>query len=130
MTTGVWVLGDQLYAGQAALAQRQSCQAETPVLLIESRHHVQQRRYHQQKLVLVWSAMRHFATELQEAGWAVSYEMAEDFATPLRQWIQQQGVTTLLVMEPSDRPFLAFLNQLELPCNLEIIPNNHFFVER
>jgi len=126
MTTGVWVLGDQLYGGQSALAQRQSCQAETPVLLIESRHHVQQRRYHQQKLVLVWSAMRHFATELKEAGWAVSYEMAEDFATPLRQWIQQQGVTTLLVMEPSDRPFLAFLNQLELPCNLEIIPNNHF----
>ncbi|MCU0569443.1 MAG: hypothetical protein MUF49_23055 [Oculatellaceae cyanobacterium Prado106] len=38
MTTGVWVLGDQLWAGQSAL---QSCQAtpeQTPVLFIESLH--------------------------------------------------------------------------------------------
>ena len=54
MTTGVWVLGDQLYVGQAALAHRQNHQASTPVLMIESRQHGQQRRYHAQQLVLVW----------------------------------------------------------------------------
>ena len=126
MTTGVWVLGDQLYVGQAALAHRQNHQASTPVLMIESRQHGQQRRYHAQKLVLVWSAMRHFAAELKDAGWPVSYEIAADFETPLRQWIQDQGITTLQVMEPSDRPFLAFLQNLDLPCDLEVIPNNHF----
>ena len=44
MTTGVWVLGDQLYAGQAALANRQNQQSSTPVLMIESRQYGQQRR--------------------------------------------------------------------------------------
>ena len=126
MTTGVWVLGDQLYAGQAALVHRQHHQSSTPVLMIESRQHGQQRRYHAQKLVLVWSAMRHFAAALQQAGWAVSYEIAADFETPLRQWIQDQGITTLQVMEPSDRPFAQFLQTLDLPCDLEIISNNHF----
>lgn len=126
MTTGVWVLGDQLWQGQAALAARRAQISETPVILIESLRHVQQRRYHQQKLVLVWSAMRHFASELEGEGWPVSYEIAQDFATPLRQWIQAQGITTLQVMEPSDRPFLQFLHTLDLPCALEIIPNNHF----
>ncbi|NEQ44775.1 MAG: cryptochrome/photolyase family protein [Leptolyngbya sp. SIOISBB] len=126
MTTGIWVLGDQLFAGQAALAKRQDQQADTPVLMIESRQHGQQRRYHAQKLVLVWSAMRHFAAELKGAGWTVSYEIAADFETPLRQWIQKQNITMLQVMEPSDRPFLTFLKQLDLPCDLELIPNNHF----
>ena len=126
MTTGVWVLGDQLYAGQAALAHRQTEQSSTPVLMIESRQHGQQRRYHAQKLVLVWSAMRHFAAELQQAGWPVSYEIAADFETPLRQWIQDQGITTLQVMEPSDRPFVQLLQTLDLPCDIKIIPNNHF----
>ncbi|HEY9889338.1 MAG TPA: cryptochrome/photolyase family protein [Candidatus Obscuribacterales bacterium] len=126
MTTGVWVLGDQLWAGQAALAQQAPQRQTTPVILIESRRHVRQRRYHQQKLVLVWSAMRHFAAELRAAGWSVSYEIAEDFETPLRQWIQTEGITTLRVMAPSDRPFAHFLTTLTLPCALEILPNNQF----
>lgn len=126
MTIGVWVLGDQLWLGQAALTAHQGDSSNTPVLLIESRQHAQQRRYHRQKLILVWSAMRHFATELTDAGWPVTYEIAEDFEAPLRQWIQDQQLETLQVMEPSDRPFAQFLQNLDLPCALEVVPNNHF----
>ncbi|NEP16150.1 MAG: cryptochrome/photolyase family protein [Leptolyngbya sp. SIO4C1] len=124
MTIGIWILGDQLWQGQAALA---SCEADSAaVILIESRQHVQARPYHQQKLVLVWSAMRHFAQELKAAGWSVSYEIAEDFATPLKQWIQQNDITELRVMEPADRPFAKLLADLEVSCKLVIVPNNHF----
>jgi deoxyribodipyrimidine photolyase-related protein len=91
MTVGIWVLGDQLWQGQAALAAMAEERAATPVLMIESRHHARQRRYHQQKLVLVWSAMRHFAEELKAANWSVTYEIAEDFDQP-RQWIQAPTV--------------------------------------
>ncbi|MEM9907866.1 MAG: cryptochrome/photolyase family protein, partial [Cyanobacteria bacterium P01_D01_bin.44] len=74
MTIGVWILGDQLWQGQAALA---SCDPKnTAVILIESRRHVQARPYHKQKLVLVWSAMRHFADDLKAAGWSVTYKQA------------------------------------------------------
>ncbi|MGF1525046.1 MAG: cryptochrome/photolyase family protein [Leptolyngbyaceae cyanobacterium] len=126
MTIGIWVLGDQLWQEQSALAAQKEACKETPVILIESLQHVQQRRYHKQKLILIWSAMRHFAAELKDAGWSVAYEMAESFEDPLRQWIADRGITTLKVMEPSDRPFAQFLQDLDLPCDLEITPNNHF----
>ena len=126
MTVGVWVLGDQLWLGQAALAGQQERRHQTPVILIESCQHGQQRRYHQQKLILVWSAMRHFAAELKDAEWPVTYARARDFETPLRQWIADHDITILQVMAPSDRPFAQFLKDLDLPCDLEILPNNHF----
>ncbi|MEM9165210.1 MAG: cryptochrome/photolyase family protein, partial [Cyanobacteria bacterium P01_F01_bin.4] len=87
---------------------------------------VKERPYHKQKLVLVWSAMRHFAEDLKAVGWSVTYEQATDFETPLRQWIQTQNMTDLRVMEPADRPFGTFLDTLELPCDLTLVPNNHF----
>ena len=65
MTIGIWILGDQLWEQQAAL---QSCShlKNVPVIFIESLQHIQARPYHGQKLILVWSAMRHFAQELQQ----------------------------------------------------------------
>lgn len=127
MTIGIWILGDQLWQAQAAL---QSCveQAQhTPVILIESLQHVQQRWYHKQKLVLVWSAMRHFAAELKDAGWQVTYcQQQADFATPLQAWINANQITELRVMEPSDRPFADLLQTLDLPCPISLILNNHF----
>jgi deoxyribodipyrimidine photolyase-related protein len=126
MTTGIWVLGDQLSLQQAALQHCAKTRSNTPVILIESAQWVRQRSYHRQKLVLVWSAMRHFADELRQAEWNVTYEIAEEFETPLRQWIQQHQITELLVMTPSDRPFLTLIQSLTLPCKLTLLPNNLF----
>jgi deoxyribodipyrimidine photolyase-related protein len=123
MTIGVWVLGDQLWAGQSAL---EGCAPETPVMMIESMRHVQERPYHQQKLVLVWAAMRHFAEELRQLDWRVTYEVAIDFEQPLQDWIKAEGITELRVMEPDDRPFQEFLLSLDLPCILTLVPNNRF----
>ncbi|MGB7413333.1 MAG: cryptochrome/photolyase family protein [Thermosynechococcaceae cyanobacterium] len=125
MTTGIWILGDQLWTQQAALQSSLSPQ-DTPVLLIESAQHVQKRPYHRQKLVLVWSAMRHFAQELRQSGWPITYEIAPDFVSPLLAWIETHHITDLRVMAPVDRPFAAFLDELELPCQLTLVPNTHF----
>ena len=110
MTVGVWVLGDQLWQNQAALAS----EVNAPVILIESRRHSAERRYHRQKLVLVWSAMRHFAAELEAQGRTVTYEVADGFEPPLRQWVKDNGITELRVMEPADRPFARFLGRFRL----------------
>ncbi|QZZ22037.1 cryptochrome/photolyase family protein [Leptothermofonsia sichuanensis E412] len=131
MTVGVWVLGDQLWTGQSAL---QSCAGEpanTPVILIESLSHGQAMPYHLQKLVLVWSAMRHFAEELRQANWQVSYyPAAETFQAPLTEWVTQQGITELRVMAPSDRPFAQLIQALDLPCQVRLLPNNCFLWSR
>ncbi|WP_414546018.1 cryptochrome/photolyase family protein [Nostoc sp. CCY0012] len=125
MNIGIWILGDQLWEQQAAL---QSCshQENVPVIFIESLQHIQVRPYHQQKLVLVWSAMRHFAEELLHQAYAVTYKIADDFITPLQEWIQDNHITELRVMIPNDRPFTQFIQSLDLSCKITLVPNNHF----
>ncbi len=124
MTTGIWILGDQLWKHQSALQSGEPQQ--TPILLIESLHQAQQLPYHLQKLVLVWSAMRHFAEELRQDRWQVSYEQAADFQTPLLNWIQTYHITELRVMTPTDRPFTQLIQSLDLPCVVTFTPNNRF----
>lgn len=127
MTIGIWILGDQLWQTQAALQSVITQRQHVPIILIESLHHVRERPYHKQKLVLVWSAMRHFAETLQQAGWQVTYCQQQDhFTTPLLNWIHTNQVTELRVMQPSDRPFAQHLQSLPLPCPITLIPNNHF----
>lgn len=125
MNIGIWILGDQLSLEQAAL---QSCsdQQNVFVIFIESLEYIQTRPYHQQKLVLVWSAMRHFAQELQQLKYSVTYKIAEDFATPLDEWVRENEITELRVMTPNDRPFSEMIESLDLPCEISLIPNNSF----
>jgi deoxyribodipyrimidine photolyase-related protein len=123
MSIGVWILGDQLWRSNSALA---SVDRTTPVIFIESLAHVRERPYHQQKLVLIWSAMRHFAEDLRQHGHPVEYCEAEDFRSPLVQWIEQNNLTEVRVMAPVDKPFGALLTQLNLPCTLKVIENNQF----
>ena len=92
MTNGIWILGDQLSQKQAALARFQEHKTETPVVFIESLDYARQRRYHAQKLVLVWSAMRHFAEELRAEGWPVNYCITTDFQIPLSAWIEAHQI--------------------------------------
>ncbi|MGD1866729.1 MAG: cryptochrome/photolyase family protein [Phormidesmis sp.] len=126
MVVGIWVLGDQLWQGQSAIASRIQDKANTPIILIESLTHIKERRYHKQKLILIWSAMRHFADELKADGWQVTYETAESFEAPLKEWITQNNIDELRVMEPADRPFSDLLDELKLSCELVQTPNNHF----
>ncbi|NJL61321.1 MAG: cryptochrome/photolyase family protein [Methylacidiphilales bacterium] len=130
MTIGVWILGNQLSHTQAALA---SCSSEKiPVILIESLQHVQIRPYHKQKLVLIWSAMRHFAEELGEKGYKVTYEIADDFAVPLAAWVKANNITEIRVMTPADKPFIQLIQDMEkqnfpsLEGKITLVPNNHF----
>ena len=126
MTTGIWILGDRLTKKQLTLQNNQDDKDKTPVILIESNNYVRQRPYHRQKLVLVWSAMRHFAQELQEDSWQVTYEIAEDFATPLIKWIKANQISELQITNPCDRPFRKLIDNLDLPCQVTFVADNHF----
>ena len=130
MSIGIWVLGDRLDRSQSALASSQKQKKQTPVILIESSNYVKQRPYHQQKLVLVWSAMRHFACELKADGWQVTYAITEDFTPPLKQWIAQNKITELRITEPCDRSFQTYIQSLDLNCQVKLLPDNHFLWSR
>ncbi|MEN9205056.1 MAG: cryptochrome/photolyase family protein, partial [Thermostichales cyanobacterium DRC_bins_46] len=123
MTLGVWILGDQLHPHHPALTP-----PPTPILMVESHHWVEQRNYHQQKLVLVWSAMRHRAAELQQQGYRVTYQEAPNFRDPLLEWIGQEGITHVHLMTPADIPFRQHLQALwpGIPAELVWVENNQF----
>lgn len=126
MTIGIWILGDQLNIKQAALASCETNKQRTPVIFIESLNYVKKRPYHPQKLALIWSAMRHFAEELQAEGWPVTYKIADEFETSLQAWIKHHQITELRIMMPHDRPFLKLINCLTLDCQINLIESNHF----
>ena len=128
MTVGIWVLGDQLNAGQAALASADP--ATSRVLLVESASVLARRAYHRQKLVLVWSAMRHFAADLRDAGWTVDHCSAASFGDAVRGWINEHGITELRLMEPADRGFRSAIEALQLAIPLEWLPSNAFLWSR
>ncbi len=134
MTAGIWVLGDQLSATQSALAAFRT--GEVPVLLIESTSVLERRAFHQQKLVLVWSAMRHFAAELAQAGWVVEQRQAASFGAALSAWITERGIDALHLMEPADRPFRQAIEATvarlpdERPLRLVWHPSNAFLWSR
>ena len=111
MTLGIWVLGDQLNAAQAALAGVDP--AAVRVLLVESSSVLHQRSYHRQKLVLVWSAMRHFAEELRSGGWSVDHLQCDSFAEAVQGWIDSHGIHELRLMEPADRGFRTSIERLK-----------------
>ncbi len=79
MTTSLWVLGDQLRLDHPGLEQADY------VVLIESERLLRRLPYHRQKLVLLLSAMRHYADALRERGVTVDDVRAPNFTHGLRQ---------------------------------------------
>jgi len=125
----VWILGDQLHEDHPALAR---ADPETDrVLFIESRKRSEQVRYHQLKLVLIFSAMRHRAEALRTRGWGVDYiELTGSFAEALQQYVHQHRPQSILVQEPSQynlrQGLPALSRQLGVP--IEVLPTNQFLV--
>jgi len=81
----VWITGDQLLADHPAV---KSAEAEYgrdgfEIVLIESRARLSRRGYHRHKLVLVLSAMRHYAGEMRRRGYAVDYQQAGSLSAGL-----------------------------------------------
>lgn len=95
----LWILGDQLnHAAVQRLAPRR-------VLLIEAYELGRKPPMHPQKLVLFFSAMRHFAQELREGGREVIYLQAETLAEALGQFFLAHPGETLGQMQPADYGF-------------------------
>lgn len=70
------ILGDQLSRNLHSLQGR--AKDDTIILMMEVWDEATYVKHHKQKIALIFSAMRHFARELREAGWQVDYVTLED----------------------------------------------------
>ena len=129
----VWILGDQLSPEHAALAQTNP--RKSRVLMVESKTRGSAFRYHKLKLVLVYSAMRHFARDLRHAGWQVDYQLIENtgtFADGLQRHIATHKPAKLVLAEPNSFPetetVLKLGRKLRIP--VELVPTKQFLLSR
>ncbi|MGA1052122.1 MAG: cryptochrome/photolyase family protein [Ilumatobacteraceae bacterium] len=95
----VWVLGDQLNRRIGALAAARP--GSHRVLLVESAGLVAGRRWHRQRLHLVLTAMRRFASELAEEGFDVDLRRAPTLIDGLTGHIADHRPSSVLVTEPN-----------------------------
>lgn len=101
----VLVLGDTLFDGLSGMPP------DVPVFMREDRQLATRIRHHRQKIVLIFSAMRHFAVRLREQGREVFYRRWEepDDHADLLAALSATGVEVLHAYEPHDRFFAAEL---------------------
>lgn len=96
----LWVLENQLNENLEGFQQidRQS----DVVLFMESKDRFLWKGEHKQKLVLAFSAMRHFAVKLEEKGYQVDYRETDDFSQGIQDHLATYPSNKFLVHEPTD----------------------------
>ncbi|WP_444462855.1 cryptochrome/photolyase family protein [Rhodobacter capsulatus] len=102
----VFILGDQLTRGISSLDGFEP--TRDVVLMVEVAAEARYVRHHKQKLVLILSAMRHFADELRAEGIAVDYvrlddpENRQDFSAELARAVARHRPEAVVVTHPGE----------------------------
>lgn len=128
-----WILGDQLLKNHPAFSRAAKGDV---ILFVESTARAGHLRYHQHKLVLLYSAMRHYAQDLKKNGFQVLYHHIEngagDYLSALKLFVDREKPESLVVMAPNEWEMQALLPKLsqKLGLPVEILPNEQFLVSR
>lgn len=113
------VLGDQLSFDLASLNALDP--ARDAVLMVEVEGEARYVPHHPLKIVLIFSAMRHFALALRERGWQVHYVQLDDdgnsgtIVGELRRWQQALGATHIHLTECGEWRLEQALRDAALP---------------
>ena len=126
------VLGDQLTSSLASLRGR--AKDDTIILMAELWDEATYVKHHKQKIALIFSAMRHFAAELKEAGWQVDYISLTDpdnsgsFTGEVARAVERHGPLAIHVTEAGEWRVQQALEQWpdKFACDVEILPDDRF----
>lgn len=133
MRVTVWILGDQLLPQHPALAAAAAAGAEVRVLFVESASRLTRLPYHRKKLVLLLSAMRHYAAALRTEGYAVDYVQAPSALAGLRQHVAAwapERIFTMAAAEYGGRRFQTTRLTQATGVPATILPNTQMLVGR
>ena len=127
----ILVLGDQLSPGLSSLAAGDP--RTDRVLMAEVMAEASYVPHHKKKLVLVFSAMRHFAQELREAGWQVDYVTLDDPANSgslggeVRRALARHDLSRVLATEPGE---WRLMEEMRGWPDVELLPDDRFLADR
>ena len=130
------ILGDQLTRTLASLRGR--AKDDTVVLMMEVWDEASYVKHHQQKIALIFAAMRHFAAELDEAGWTVDYVRLTDpdnsgsFTGEVARAIERHGPREVHVVEAAEWRVQQGLEDWadKFPCPVRILPDDRFLCSK
>ena len=126
------ILGDQLTSNLASLRGR--AKDDTIILMMELWDEATYVKHHKQKIALIFSAMRHFAAGLEDAGWTVDYIRLTDpdnsgsFTGEVARAIERHDPRTVCVVEAGEWRVQQALEQWpdKFACDVEILPDDRF----
>lgn len=131
----VVVFGDQLTVGSAAL-DGFKVDADA-VLMMEVEEEASYVPQHKQRLVLFFSAMRHFRDRLRDQGMVVHYAALDDHLTrntlgeELARWVHKTRPERLICTKPGDWRVEETLRRAarDLDCRLDVRDDRHFLCD-
>ncbi|WP_240320808.1 cryptochrome/photolyase family protein [Sphingomonas crusticola] len=134
MPTLIPILGDQLSPRISALVDADP--AAATILMMEVREEASYVRHHKAKLAYIFSAMRHHAAALREAGWRVDYVTLDDpansgsFTGEIARAIGRHAPDRIIVTEAGEWRVAAMLDAWETLFGLpvEIRADGRFLV--
>lgn len=133
-TISVWIPGDQLLWPHPAVeeAARLAGPGDFTVVLIESRARCQSRPYQRKKLVLLLSAMRHYAEELRREGVPVDYVQAQTFSAGMRRHLTRSEASQIVTMAAASYAGRRWQQELQeaLDLPVTILDNTQFLTGR
>jgi len=126
------ITGDQL-SPQLASLKAADRQTDT-LLMVEVAEEARSVLHHPKKLVFIFSAMRHFAEQLQENGWNIDYiklddpDNSQNFAGEIRRALTRHNANRLLLTAASEWRVLEMMRQWrdELDIPVEILEDDRF----
>jgi deoxyribodipyrimidine photolyase-related protein len=127
----VWILGDQLGIRNAALETARK--GRDRLLFIESRETFGKLPYHRHRLMLILSAMRHFAEERRAEGWEIDYHAladAPDMGSVLKLHCEKHRPATILLTEPNNHDESRAARSLSKKLPLTLIASAQFLCTR
>lgn len=126
------VLGDQLTRDLASIRGR--TKDDTVILMMEVWDEATYVRHHKQKIALIFSAMRHFAAELRDAGWQVDYVQLDDednsgsFTGEVARAVERHDPRAIHVVEAGEWRVQQAIEEWpdKFDCEVEILPDDRF----
>jgi deoxyribodipyrimidine photolyase-related protein len=132
----VLLLGDQLSPDISAL--RPADRHRDQILMAEVAQEATYVRHHKKKIAFLFSAMRHFAAELTDAGWAVDYVKLDDrensgsLPGEVERALGRHECDRVLVTEPGEwrlsRDLEDLRDRLDVP--LDILDDDRFICSK
>lgn len=132
MTTLIPILGDQLTRTLSSLGG--AAKDDSVIVMMEVWEEATYVKHHKQKIALIFSAMRHFAQELREAGWQVDYTKLDDpdnagtFTGEVARAIERHSPSAIRITEASEWRVQQAIEEWQdkFDCAVDILPDDRF----